>query len=101
MTLIEFLIEFLVLLIVAGACGAIGRAIIGNSHLGFLDAVALCGIGAFAGVRVAGKLGLPRFYELRIGETSLPVIWSIIGAGLVVFILGLLASQRRQKTITF
>ena len=95
------LIEFLVLLIVAGVCGAIGQAMTGYSHVGFLDAVALSVIGAFIGVWVAGKLGLPQLYAVRIGATNISVIWSILGAGLVITILGLLFSPRRQKTITF
>ena len=33
---------------------------------------------------VAGKLGFPEFYKLRIGTTNFPIVWSILGAGLFV-----------------
>jgi uncharacterized membrane protein YeaQ/YmgE (transglycosylase-associated protein family) len=95
------LVEFLILLIVAGVCGAIGQGITGYSHGGFLVSIALGVIGAFIGVWVAGKLGLPQFYTLHVGATSFPVIWSIIGAALVVAVLGLITSPRRRKTVTF
>jgi uncharacterized membrane protein YeaQ/YmgE (transglycosylase-associated protein family) len=95
------LVEFLILLIVAGLCGAIGQAITGYSHGGFLVAVVLGVIGAFIGVWIAGKLGLPQFYTLRVGATSFPVVWSILGAGLVVALIGLISSPRRRNTVTF
>lgn len=90
------LINFLILLLVAGICGAIGQALIGYSRGGFLVAIVIGFIGAYLGVWVAGKLGLPELYMLRIGATSFPIVWSIIGAGLVVAVIGLVASPRRR-----
>ena len=90
------LIEFLILLLVAGVCGVIGQALAGYSRGGFVVAIVLGFIGAFVGVWVAGKFGLPPFFMLRIGTTSFPVVWSIIGAVLVVAIIGFVASPRRR-----
>lgn len=90
------LIQFLILLLVAGICGAIGQALTGYSRGGFLVAIVLGFIGAYIGVWVAGKLELPEFYVLRIGTTNFPIVWSIIGAGLFVAVIGLLTSPRRR-----
>jgi uncharacterized membrane protein YeaQ/YmgE (transglycosylase-associated protein family) len=90
------LLNFLILLLVAGICGAIGQAISGYSRGGFLVSIVIGFIGAYIGVWVAGKLGLPEFYMLRIGATSFPIVWSIIGAGLFVAVIGLVTSPRRR-----
>lgn len=90
------LVDFLLLLLVAGVCGAIGQAISGYSRGGFLVAIVLGFIGAFIGVWLAGKLGLPELYLLRIGTTNFPIVWSIIGAALFVALIALLSAPRRR-----
>jgi uncharacterized membrane protein YeaQ/YmgE (transglycosylase-associated protein family) len=47
------LIQFLVLLVIAGVCGAMGQAIGGYSHGGCLVSIALGFIGAFMGSWIA------------------------------------------------
>jgi uncharacterized membrane protein YeaQ/YmgE (transglycosylase-associated protein family) len=89
------LVNFLVLLLVAGVCGAIGQAISGYSRGGFLVSIVIGFIGAYIGVWVAGKLGFPEFYMLRIGTTNFPIVWSILGAGLFVAVIGFVTSSRR------
>jgi len=88
--------SFLLLLLVAGVCGAIGQAITGYSRGGLLVAVALGFIGALIGVWLGRNLGLPEFYVMHIGTTTFPIIWSIIGATLFVALVGLIAPQRRR-----
>lgn len=90
------LVDFLLLLLVAGICGAIGQAISGYSRGGFLVAIVLGFIGAFIGVWLAAKLALPELYMLRIGATSFPIVWSIIGATLFVALVGFISSPRRR-----
>jgi uncharacterized membrane protein YeaQ/YmgE (transglycosylase-associated protein family) len=90
------LVDFLLLLLVAGVCGAIGQAISGFSRGGFLIAIVLGFIGAFVGVWLASKLGLPEIFGLRIGATNFPIVWSIIGAGLVLALIGLISSPGRR-----
>jgi len=90
------LVDFFLLLLVAGVCGAIGQAISGYSRGGFLVAIVLGFIGAFIGVWLAGKLALPEIFTLRIGTTNFPIIWSIIGATLFVALVGLITSPRRR-----
>jgi uncharacterized membrane protein YeaQ/YmgE (transglycosylase-associated protein family) len=90
------LINFLILLLVAGVCGVIGQALTGYSLGGCLISIVLGFVGAFIGVWLSGKLGLPKIYVLRIGTTNFPIVWSIIGAGLFVAVIGLITSPRRR-----
>jgi len=82
-------VEFLLLLLVAGICGAIGQAISGFSRGGCLVSIALGFIGAILGVGLARVLGLPEIFTVRFESTEFPIIWSIIGAALFVAVLGL------------
>jgi uncharacterized membrane protein YeaQ/YmgE (transglycosylase-associated protein family) len=83
------LLEFVILLIVAGICGGIGRAITGYSSGGCLASIALGFIGALLGMWIARAMNLPELFALQIGNTTFPIIWSIIGAALFVAILAL------------
>lgn len=83
-------LEFLLLLLVAGLCGAIGQSLGGYTHGGCLAAIALGFIGALLGVWLSGVLGLGELFAVSIGGQSFPILWSIIGAALFVAILGLL-----------
>ena len=86
--------DVIILLIVAGICGSIGRAISGYSHGGCLVSIALGFIGALIGVWIQRRLGLPELFPVRIGTTTFPIIWSIIGSALFVAVLSLLARRR-------
>jgi len=88
------IIEFLLLLIVAAVCGAIGRAIVGYSHGGCFISMVLGFIGAFLGTIIYVKLGLPAGYILRIGNVNFPLIWAIIGATLFVAVINLISGRR-------
>lgn len=88
------LVSFLILLLVAGICGSIGQAIAGYSHGGCLVSIALGFIGALLGMWLAGALGLPELFAVRIGGRPFPIIWSIIGAALFVAVLSLITRRR-------
>ena len=88
------IIDFLLLLLVAGICGALGQTIAGYSHGGFLVSVVLGLVGALVGVWLGRLLALPDLYMVKIGGQRLPVIWSIIGAAFFVAVLSLISSLR-------
>jgi uncharacterized membrane protein YeaQ/YmgE (transglycosylase-associated protein family) len=88
------LIEFLVLLLVAGICGALGQAISGFSRGGCLVSVVLGFIGALIGMWIARNLGLPEPLPVVIGGRAFPVVWSVVGSALFVAIIGLLTRRR-------
>ena len=88
------LIDLLILLLVAGVCGALGQAISGFSRGGCLVSIALGFIGAILGVWLARQLGLPELFVIPIGGKGFPVIWSIIGSALFVAVISLFTRRR-------
>lgn len=88
------IIQLLVLLLIAGVCGALGQAIGGYSHGGCLVSIALGFIGALLGTWLARVLGLPELLAIPAGGMKFPIIWSIIGAALFVAVIGLISRRR-------
>lgn len=97
------ILEFLVLLLVAGIIGAIGKSIAGFSHAGCLASIVLGFIGSLLGVWLPGVLGLPKLFVIDIGGVDFPIVWSIAGAALFVAILGFLVRGRfgRDRLVIF
>jgi len=89
------LLEFILLLVIAGITGSIGQAIAGYSRGGCLTSIALGFIGALLGVWLGRSLGLPELLVVTLDGTGFPIIWSIIGAALFVAIIALLSRSRR------
>jgi uncharacterized membrane protein YeaQ/YmgE (transglycosylase-associated protein family) len=87
-------LDIILLLIIAGICGAVGRAITGYARGGLLAAIALGFIGALLGLWIARAMNLPELFSIQVGDTSFPIIWSIIGAALFVALISLLARPR-------
>ena len=87
--------DFVILLVVAGICGAIGKAIVGDARGGLLVSIALGFIGALFGVALARALHLPELFALSFSDgTTFPIVWSIIGAALFVAVIHLFAPAR-------
>jgi uncharacterized membrane protein YeaQ/YmgE (transglycosylase-associated protein family) len=88
------LVDFLILLVVAGLCGAIAQILTGFSRGGFVVAIALGFIGALIGVAIARGVSAPEWLMLEVGDTKFPIVWSIIGATLFVAVVSLLTPRR-------
>ncbi len=86
-------LDFVILLVVAGICGAIGQAITGYSAGGILVSIALGFIGAVLGVWLARTMGLPEPFPVQIGEAVFPIVWSIAGSALFVAVISLLTRR--------
>ena len=93
------LLEFLVLLLVAGICGAVAQAIAGFSRGGLLVAIAVGFIGALVGMWLQRQTGLPEIFTIDIEGTRFPIVWSIIGGVLFAVIVGLLT--RPTRTVVY
>ena len=87
------LFDLLILLVVAGICGALGQAITGFSRGGCLVSIALGFVGAVIGMWLARAAGLPELFAIQIGTTSFPIVWSIIGSALFVAVISLLTRR--------
>ena len=85
--------SLLILLFVAGICGAIGQSIVGYSHGGCLASIALGFIGALLGMGISKSIGIGELFALNIGGRDFPVIWSIVGSALFVALISLIARR--------
>ena len=86
--------SLIILLIVGGLVGAIAQKLAGYSRGGCLTSIAIGFIGALIGSWAVKQFRLPEIYTLRIGDTSFPIVWAIIGAAVFVALLGLLTRRR-------
>jgi uncharacterized membrane protein YeaQ/YmgE (transglycosylase-associated protein family) len=84
------LIGFLVLLLIAAICGSIGQALAGYSLGGCLVSIIVGFIGAYIGLWLAGKFGLPEIFAISIEGKTFPVVWAVIGSAVFTFIAALL-----------
>lgn len=92
------LFSFLVLLVIAGVCGSVAKAMTGYSHGGCLVSIFLGFIGAMIGGWIAGVANLPDVLQLNIGGRPFPVVWSVIGAVLFSLALGFLTRRAPPPT---
>ena len=89
-------LELILLLVVAGICGGVGRAISGNSRGGCLVSIAVGFVGALLGTWIARAMSLPPVFVLDVGGTEFPVVWSILGGAVFVGAIGLLSRGGRN-----
>ncbi len=88
------ILEFLLLLFIAGVCGSLGQAIAGYSRGGCLVSIVVGFIGALLGSWMSAQAGLPELFNIEVGGNTFPVIWSIIGSVVFVVVVGLLTKRR-------
>ena len=88
------LVDLIVLLVIAGVVGGIGRSIAGFARGGGLTSIAVGFAGATPGMWLAKALGLPEMFLVHIGGTSVPIVWSIIGSALFVVVISSLSRRR-------
>ncbi len=87
------LTSFLLLLLIAGVCGAIGQAFAGFTRGGCLTSIVVGFVGAFIGLWMADALGLPTMFVVDVDGFAFPVVWSILGGGALVAVLGLIRGR--------
>jgi uncharacterized membrane protein YeaQ/YmgE (transglycosylase-associated protein family) len=86
------------LLIIAGICGALGQMLVSHPRTGCLGSMAIGFVGALLGTWLAGVLGLPDILSVRVGAQVFPIVWSIVGAALLVLLLTL-ATRSWRTTV--
>jgi len=84
------LIGFLVLLLIAAVCGSIGQALAGYDVGGCLVSIIVGFIGAYIGLWIAGKFGLPEIFTITIEGKPFPIVWAVIGSAIFTLIVALL-----------
>lgn len=87
--------EFLLMLLVAAIIGAIGESVGGYSPGGCLMSIVVGFVGAFLGRFIRAFFHLPSFWVVKVGGTSFPIIWSIVGSAVFVAVLRIVLHRRR------
>jgi uncharacterized membrane protein YeaQ/YmgE (transglycosylase-associated protein family) len=87
----------LILLVIAGICGAIGRSIGGGTPGGFLVSIAVGFVGALLGTFVAMEFRLPELLMVSVDGRAFPILWSIIGAALFVAVIQLISGGAPRR----
>lgn len=87
-------VDFLVLLVIAGIVGAIGEGLAGYTVGGCLTSIVVGFIGALLGTWLSRSLALPELLNVQVGTVQFPIIWSTIGAALFVALIALLRRPR-------
>jgi len=89
------LLDFLILLLIAGICGAVAQVIAGFSRGGCLVSIAVGFIGALLGVWLQRLTGLPEIFAIDVNGTQFPIVWSIIGGVLFAVVVSLFTRPTR------
>ncbi len=82
--------EIIILLIIAAICGGIGQSLAGYNVGGCLVSIVVGFIGAYIGMWMAGKFGLPEIFAIEVGGKTFPIIWAIIGSAVFTLIIALI-----------
>lgn len=92
------IIELLVLLVIAGICGAIAELVVGFSPGGFVVSIVVGLIGAYLGTVLGVYLGLPELLPITVGGRTIEVVRAILGSILLLLVISLFrgASRRRR-----
>jgi uncharacterized membrane protein YeaQ/YmgE (transglycosylase-associated protein family) len=85
--------SFIILLVVGAIVGIVGQQLAGYSRGGLLVAIVIGFIGALIGTWAIKQFGFPEFFVLRIANTSIPIVWSVIGAAVFVALFGLISRR--------
>ena len=83
------LTQLLILLIIAAICGGIGQSLAGYDLGGCLVSIVVGFIGAYIGLWLAAKFGLPEIFAVTVGGKRFPIVWAIIGSALFTLVVGL------------
>jgi uncharacterized membrane protein YeaQ/YmgE (transglycosylase-associated protein family) len=91
------LVGFLILIVVGAICGAIAEMIVGYSPGGFLASVAIGFVGAVIGSWLAPRIGLPEIFAFTVEGFTIPIVWAILGAVLLLLILSMVRRPYRRR----
>jgi len=82
--------ELLILLVIAAICGGIGQSLAGYDLGGCFVSIIVGFIGAYIGLWIAGKFGLPEIFAIKVGRKTFPIVWAVIGSAVFTLIIALL-----------
>jgi uncharacterized membrane protein YeaQ/YmgE (transglycosylase-associated protein family) len=86
--------EILLLLLIAGITGGIGRSLVGFKRGGCIISIVVGFIGAYIGTILARQFNFPDFLSFEIRGINYPIIWSIVGAAVFTAVLSLIVPKK-------
>jgi uncharacterized membrane protein YeaQ/YmgE (transglycosylase-associated protein family) len=84
------LTELLILLVIAAICGGVGQSLAGYDLGGCFVSIVVGFIGAYIGMWLSHKLGLPEIFAIKVGGKTFPIIWAVVGSALFTLISALI-----------
>lgn len=93
------ILELLILLIIAGICGAVAQLIVGYSTGGIVTSIVVGFVGAMIGVFIVRELNVSPVLPVRIENQEFPVFWAIVGSVIFVAVLAMLTRGRRETIV--
>ena len=79
-----FLLEVVILALIAGGCGFIASQLMGAKRMNIVVLIILGFVGALVGRWVAEFFGLPLIATIHLAGKSFPILWAFIGSLVVV-----------------
>ena len=91
--------EILVLVVMAAVLGVLSQRVLGTKLGGLIVSIVLGIIGAFVGRMIGHHIPMTIRFNLEIGDARFPVLWSLFGALVTTFLVGLVAksASKREK----
>ena len=86
--------EIILLLVIAGITGGIGRSLVGFKRGGCIISIIVGFIGAYIGTILAREFNFPDFWSFEIRGISYPIVWSIVGAAVFTSVLSLIVPKK-------
>jgi uncharacterized membrane protein YeaQ/YmgE (transglycosylase-associated protein family) len=88
--------DILLLLLIAGVCGAVGQSLVGYNLGGCLVSIFVGFIGAYLGAWIAGAMGLPEIFTVNVAGRPFPIIWAVLGSAVFALGVGLIRRGSRR-----
>ena len=92
------IIDFLILLLIAGIIGSLGQSLGGYSTPGCAMSIVIGFVGAMIGMWAKNSFGLPELFTVKAPGSSMkfPIVWSVLGAAAFVLVLRLALGRRMR-----
>ena len=88
--------ELLLLIVIAGICGAVGQSLVGYNLGGCLVSIFVGFIGAWLGAWIAREVGLPELFAVELAGHPFPIVWAVLGSALFALGIGLIRRGSRR-----
>lgn len=100
------LLSLLILIVIAGICGAIAEFIVGFTPGDLLRTIVIGVVGAYIGnllglalARGTGEV-IYNMVLIKVGTIVFSLIWAIVGSALLLLVLSLLRGGRRRRILS-